>query len=465
MSDSEVPFYTQAAILDGYAHSTRLADDPVAIEVIIDALKTRKDLRAYFFRSGPSAAWAPILWDYGFFVEPPKPEKTSEGFVLPQWDVQFYLGSVASTVPDIVLKHVMSVSGHSWYISRALAALSLIPPFQIRQAIPRIKEWLRDSLIADGIIEETGDLIRVLAETGHLESALELFQAITVPELSPGSRSDLQPSWRNHVGRMHQSILGTRLEPSLGFELLKKNAAVEVIGILENDLLESLRLEANQLQKPEYEFYSGWRSAIEDTSQDVLDTYNNRVLIALRDTIEYWMHADVSGAQFLLQRYLAAPQSILRRLGIHMLHLYPANLQELLEEQLLSQDNKNEIDVHHEWFLLLQSGYSHLSTSKQQILVAQILVGPDAAKTQALAEWAQKTYGTDPAAYSIQHKSTWIRDRLWMIKQHLDTASAKVLSDLVAEYGNPTHPAFLSWFSGVHWVKNVSPFDEGVSLK
>ena len=114
---NKVPFYTQTAILDRYIHSPNPTQDPVAVKVVLDMLRTRPDLRDYFFRSGPSAAWAYILWEQGFFATPPEPQKTEQGVVLTRWDVQDYLVTVASQVPDVVIKHVESVTGPGWYKS------------------------------------------------------------------------------------------------------------------------------------------------------------------------------------------------------------------------------------------------------------------------------------------------------------------------------------------------------------
>ena len=46
--------------------------------------------------------------------------------MFPYWDAQGYLISVASQVPDIVMKHIETIHGHVWYISRAIEALCLI---------------------------------------------------------------------------------------------------------------------------------------------------------------------------------------------------------------------------------------------------------------------------------------------------------------------------------------------------
>ena len=74
MSKKEVPFYSQTAILDRYIHSANPGEDPDTLEILLEMLRTRQDLRDYFFRNGPHSAWASILWDQGFFSDPSTPQ-------------------------------------------------------------------------------------------------------------------------------------------------------------------------------------------------------------------------------------------------------------------------------------------------------------------------------------------------------------------------------------------------------
>src|SRR5688572_25112423 len=101
MSDT-VPFFTQAAILDQYIQAADPASDPETLEVILEVLRTKPDLRKYFFSRGPHPSWAAILFENGFFAEAPQPEETSGGYRLPYWDVQEFLVSVATHAADVI---------------------------------------------------------------------------------------------------------------------------------------------------------------------------------------------------------------------------------------------------------------------------------------------------------------------------------------------------------------------------
>ena len=152
-----------------------------------------------------------------------------------------------------------------------------------------------------------------LAKDGRIDSALSLFGALTNISLSSKLIFD--------------RVLGTSLQPAVGFELIKRARPQTVIAILEDHLLNSLKQRAETQKKPELEFSSWWRDAIEDTGQDFAITYEDWILSSLRDTVESWVKAAPDSVEGLVTRYLDDPHRILRRLGFHILHRYPRAFQ------------------------------------------------------------------------------------------------------------------------------------------
>src|SRR5215213_772991 len=181
MSNSDIPFFSQTAVLDRYAHTSAKAVDPTALKVVIKALRVNEDLRTYFFRSGPDYSWAEVLWDSGFFITPPDPEPTKEGYILPRWVDQEYLISVAKYVPSVVLEHVKAIKGHSAYIERAIHALLNISAEQVETVLSIILDWLDDPRIGPSISLKVFELMTALAKAGKSESAFSLFQKLTTP--------------------------------------------------------------------------------------------------------------------------------------------------------------------------------------------------------------------------------------------------------------------------------------------
>jgi hypothetical protein len=460
MSNSKVPFYAQVAILDRYIHSSNPTADVDTLDIILEMLRSRRDLRDYFFRSGPNAAWAPILWERGFFETPPSPQKAEVGYVLPRWDVQEYLISVADRVPDIVIEHVKSIQGDAWYISRAILALCNIPAEEVGPVVPRLVEWLDDPQIATRIASETIELVARLAKAGQAESTIRLFRALTAPVLPP----DAKDSSGSILGAEAVSrFRNTWNEEQVLLEGLQNVTALDVqqvVAILEEHLCTALRLEAGARNSPDHEFSSLWRTAIEDTDQDSNRTYKQRLVRALRDTLETWVQQDAAAVRSLVQRYLGDQHEILHRLGLHILRRFPMEYREYVVAELRRRENLDDVGIHHEFFMLMQEGYPHLETTDQETLVSALCGGPPAESVAELAEWAQKERGDDPGEYAEGYSKKWIRDRLWMLKDYLTGQPAQRLKELVDELGTPEHPAFTRWSTGFYAVRDVSPITD-----
>lgn len=456
MSASSVPFNTQAAVLDRYVHLEHPETVPTAVDVIVRLLGARDDLRRYFFRNGPTAGWAHILWDNGFFATPPAPQEVDGGLAYPIWDVQEYLITVAKDVPETVLRHVHRLDGPPIYIAHALHALRALPPDQSESALPRIATWLQDPVIADVIAEECWGLMQGMAKQGRLATAFDLFRWLVRPAYRPGMR------YRDEVTAPIEAIASSRRmfrdAPTLteGLRLLREQNMSEVIAVLENALQEAEELIA-QASRPSVS--SWWRSAIEDTGHDLHDTYRDTVLRELRVSLEEWIERAPEEAREVVNRYLHADHAILRRLALHLIRHAGAHYNDLVATILADTGRLDDVDARHELFLLLKQGFPNLSHADQHRVTSTILSGPPADATAKLAEWVQRTYGEDPENYAQQHRTLWVRDRLWMIRDHLPHDQARELELLVAELGQPDRPELTRRSEG-GWIQDVGPLNE-----
>ncbi len=123
-------------------------------------------------------------------------------------------------------------------------------------------------------------------------------------------------------------------------------------------------------------------------------------------------------------------------------------------------ENLDDVDIHHEFFMLLRRGYPYLEASDQKALVSAICSGPPPDRTEKLAKRAQQWHGADPDEYAQYYSKAWIRDRLWMLRKYLTDEPAQVLNALVNELGDPEHPAFTRWSTEIHWERDVSPITD-----
>src|SRR5262249_36839809 len=119
--------------------------------------------------------------------------------------------------------------------------------------------------------------------------------------------------------------------------------------------------------------------------------------------------------------------------------------------------NLDDAGIHHEYFKLLQHGYPQLDTADKERLEQMILAGPGAEKLEQVASWANKEFGKDPEEYARGYSKHWVQKRLWMIREHLTGEAAAALQRLTDELGEPDHPEFTHWMSGMCAISPVSP--------
>jgi hypothetical protein len=457
VSDKQLPFYTQTALLDQYIHAEDPSADPFALEVIIQILQTDSRLSQYFFRQGPNAAWAKILWDHHFFEAPPPPKKTEDGYILPWWDAQEFLISVADQAADIVVKHVEIIEGHPTYIGKAIRALQFIPPEQVGPLVPKIIVWLENAEIAKAIASETFELISKLIEKEYPDIALSLFRVLTAP-LPPTDVKEVS-GYRlrtEAVSKFRDTWHEEKILPK-GLDLFINLYPEQIVTVFEEHLCSALRLEAMAQNRLEVEFSSWWRNAIEETEQDRHKEYKDYLLQTLRDSINRLAEKNSSITKSIILKYLQDKHEILRRLGIHLLQLFPEKHTDLVTQELQKLENLNDVGIHHEFFLLLFKGYLYLTPQEQEALIASICEGPPTDYVQSLAKRAEQNYGEDPIKYTQLFSKKWILDRLWMLRNYLDGQPKNLLDSLANELGEPEHPTFTHWSSQAYIVQDVSP--------
>ena len=442
MSNKKIPFLTQAVLLEPYIHSENPNSDSDMVELILKILEKNKELRSYFFRAGPSAAWAQILWDNGFLSIPPKPD--ANGNIQP-WDAQYYLISVAHQVPEIVLKHVKNLEGHGWYLARALEALNQISFDYSMKAISTVIKWLSDFDIRNNTQREILTFIHLLIKNGDQDSALQLFDLIVAPR--PNTEKTI-------FDEFYIEIFESEVDSSVTFELLKNRCSDKLVPILEKHLITSLENDEVIGKNA-----SWWRIAIENTNQDDRMSYKNCVLNELRDTLIIHINKDFVGGSEIVKRYLNEEISILRRLGLFIIQIFVNKYQNETVKELLAPENLEDVNIHHEYFTLLRDCFYLLGKENQNLLINRILEGPNLENLETAYESFGKSYEPDKKKFILKRKNAWTRDRLHMIFPYLNQEAKTVYENLSKEYKRE-HPEFTMWSSNAFFIQDTSPFSQ-----
>ena len=232
-----------------------------------------------------------------------------------------------------------------------------------------------------------------------------------------------------------------------------------VVALFEHNLITAMQMEAESRSQPTTSDGSWWRTTIEETGEDSppSGTTKNTLLRALRDSLEKWVRDDFRGAGGVVERYLGEDHIVLRRLGLHILNLTPERYPHLVARELGNVDNLDDTRIHHEFFLLLQSGFPHLGRRDQRGLLDSIQHGPPAQRREEYVDAARSIPNKDPQEIAQHWIHLWIRDRLSMLRAYLPDRVGQAFGQLVKQYGEPDRPELLTKSSGFFSILDVSP--------
>ena len=455
MAELSVPFITKMAILDSYIHSENPMNDPASVDVIVEFLQSNADLRNYFFNNKPHHAWIKILWDKGFFDNPPQPEQTNEGLRFKWWDVQNYLLSVVCEVPDYYLLHIEKLGQHPIYSAHAVQGLTKLPLEYIEKTMPYVIQCLSEYAIAKSM--EYGaiwDVFFRLADE-HRNTAFILFDALIRPFANPRIVRQEERGYNDEAVAAIDAWRYKQDEFKSRFELLKQTDCQRLVEISETNLRLALQLEEDT--RSSYLDQGWWRSAIEVSGQNYHHHHKDYLLDFLRDATEFWMQNNPLLSKSLLERYLGEESIILQRLGIHLLRVNCKVFMELTETELLEKANFDDSLIHHEFLLLLQNGFTALSEAGQKKVTDIILQGPPRDFTEQTYDERAESRGVSKEQYIKLYRDHWVLERLCLLKERLEKEGSTELRRLIDVYGEPEHPTFLMWSGGVGFVSQESP--------
>lgn len=468
-SQSNIPFYTQSAVLANYAHLSNPASDPVALKVILDVLRQENELRRRFFDLRPNASWLDVLWEEGFFKGLPTTDTLAdEKGYFRFWDVQQFLIANACERPNYVLQHLEHldfIKAEPIFKEAGLRALiELVQQRQshIDEALPLILHWYDDFNLAKQIAYVTFDLLKALCKSQN-RAAFDLLGEIVKPHRSHNAQFISDSYWVNTEAKgvldeNDRYLLQDAEENRKLLTQLRQLDFESLRDVFESNLLEALAVEAKTCayDDEKYDNSLGWRQAIEDTNQNYVSHHKDFLLVTLRDILEDQGKEDSESLEKHITRYLRHPKQVLRRLGLYLLRSFPQDFIPQVEGQLLEKSNYENSDIQHEFFELLAKGFPFLSADAQQKVLNIILGGPSNEYLDSMVEWGLSVRDSSPQEMRRLYLELWQHDRLFMIRSYLPEKEKSLLDDIIIRLGEPKYPSFSSQvMSGA--VQSVSP--------
>jgi hypothetical protein len=452
MDEERLPFFTQTAVLDRYL-ALEVVPESVAI-LVARVLRKHSDLYQYFFRNRPSPTWARVLLNHGYFESAPEPVTVEGGYKLVPWPEQEFLTLAAESVPEVVAAHINRLRGHVFYKNRALLALARTNADTVEAVLPVLFKWVKETDESEYRLLPFANIVERLASERR-SSGFELFRTITQP-FPPANVESRYLKAAVKLFPTDDVLSGTSLT-GLADKLYELDR-LRTIEIVEAQLREAIRLEGEAQGYPDFHQRSFWRMAIEDSGQDSRSDYKDELLVILRRLLERLLDDSFVDAEMIIRKYFGDSFEIFRRIALHLLTLAPGKLNDMVASALLNKQNMDDIGIHHEYFELLDKGFGALHENQRNELVNSILVGPAPNETEETSDVVAQE---DPEQAERDRKSyidSWVRDRLWMIRDQIDqTEARRILDELTDELGVPEHPSFLMWMHGPVFISQISP--------
>lgn len=411
----------------------------------VAALITREPLERYFFRhlaATENSAWFEPLEELGLLDTPPEPVVQGNVTSYPPWPAMSYLVSIAPKCPERVIRVAGRISARSPFEMLGLVeAAQTMPPSHAAAMVPIITRWADEGLRIEMSVVS---LAIYLAQNDEWESALAALDLILSPSYEPVSEEmKRSPFFSPRASsRAEEYVVRTFVEQDLA--LFLDHQPLATLATIQRNLEKALEIE----RLAERDASWAWRPAIEPHEQNLEHSeIKNTLVTAAERALRAAARTMPVQARPVVEEFLAHRSSIFRRLAIHTVRLNTSLWPSLWERLFTDPDFLGDVDIHHEYWLLIHETYKLLPTCMSERFVARILATLPTEGIQGRKEY-------DAQRYLVLKQLRAIDDSL-LAPQHRET-----LQELVADYGEPDYPSFLSYgYTGVGWVSSKSPTD------
>lgn len=429
-----------------------LARGPQRCDYDADLKELLKDreVEEYFYSHAESPAWLQILTA----ADKIGPD-TSSG----KWPASPYLKKIASIKPKEVSEILCEATdttdasliakicdvaqelptGESERILEAAVQWAALPSVKgfARQLVPLIPKWAAGSKVKE-LQELVNKLLRLESETSEENQYLFSPSLATEPRIGNWLYERLL---KEQIPKVYQAdALGTL---DLLTDVLHK--AIEA-GREQRDRTKDIWPDASQ----------SWRPAIENHGQNEPEDLIDALVAAVRDYHEQAINSDKLSLSEAVTGLESRRWALFVRIGLHLARKFGSEDRGIIRERLTDTSLFHSPACHHEFYLLLQDCFPLLETEDRQFVLRMIDEEVSREEARTFLEKREDEV-TDEAV----EKFIGARKLKWLsaIADHLSGARRKEYDALLEEIGQPDHPEFLIYRSGVQtgFVSPESP--------
>ncbi len=411
--------------------------------------------RRYFFDRLNDPAWLAPLAKRGFFKNPPPPEwdPDDNSISYPRWPETGYLTRMAALVPDIAQRIALEIPDtENIRVHEDLADVACALPAKLAAVVaPRVKTWLtapHQLLLPDKLAVLTLHLTKGGQGEAALDLARSLLEVIPDPRAArepvPSEGYRQLPEPRGRFQSHEYAEILSQLVPPLA--AVAGDAAVDLLS----DLLENAILLSRRPDERGPEDYSHiWRPAVEDHPQNLNLGLPRLLVSAVRDAAETVAKRDPARVPAMVERLEARPWTVFRRIALHLLRMFPDSAGDFIVTRLTDRAAFDHPGLWHEYSLLARAQFRQLPPAAQATILEWIERGP-AVDEDARAHLRERT-GKAPTDDDIrEYADHWRLRRLAALSDVLPPIWQKRYEALTARLGQPEHPDFVSYRSGVY---------------
>lgn len=437
--EEEIGYYATTVILDEIK-TWNASENPALAATVLDKLSDHEELYRYFLDDTTDTSWVYQLQERGAFKEP---DNILIGF----------LGDLAPNHPEAVsdvLDTIMAADSRSQAL--VISVLRELPATEAAEHVDLVREFLTEvDQRNDQRTFEAVQLTEELITRGHVDAGLVLLEVLLAPRIFGEEQTRPQS-----IADLH--FLSSTLEDTL--EPIVTDAPEQGIELVESQLRAAVECEADLKDRDVDTIAGFYQSPIASAEFDQPGYLHLRGLLTgtLREATELWLDdASAETRREVIQEYLR-DITLFRRLGFHLLNRYDESYPELLRQELLNASNYTETWTKSDFFRLLRDSFETLALPEQEQVTEIILsVPPQESLEERAEEWGEHTEDQSVAELRERYIDDWVRERLWLIREHLPQDAADRLAELQEKYDD--EPRDLVSDSGIKggFVSEESP--------
>jgi hypothetical protein len=433
-----------------------IAAGPEHVEYTADLEQNLNNLQIqrYFFTQLQSPQWIEPLFRAGAFNTVLEPVKDANSIAFPFWAPADYLMRMATLSPELVTEVALSIpSTQNLRIHDSLATAMISVPAKLASTwASKEARWLSiQQNVSLSLPTTLGKLMQHLASQGEAAAALNLaapLLAVLDASLENSDNAQLKLITRLREPRTRIGLWEYEQILAKNMPVVTLAAGLDTLHLL-CDLLDHA-IVASDLRGSEIrpnDMSRIWRPAIEDHAQNINRGIKPLLVTGVRDAAEQIARANPKSVPLLTDTLDARSQSwtVFRRISLHLLRLFSDSTAPLIRNHLLDRASFDDLELLHEYFLLMQKCFRDLSDGDQEQILKWIESGP-ILNTEQLKNWESNIRRSVTEADKRAFTREWQREHLAPIADQLPEKWKALYAELLREEEAPPHPEFSTYY-------------------